>query len=66
MRILLVLDRVENSASANALMAGWRSSCLAATIPCYIFDPLGRPARPARPTGGSHAAPAGLLPTSAR
>ena len=37
MRILLVLDRVENPASANALMAfGWRSSCSAATMP-YIF-----------------------------
>lgn len=37
MRILLVLDRVENPASANALM-GFRlaESCSAATIP-YIF-----------------------------
>ena len=39
MRILLVLDRVENPASANALMGfrlAGRSSCSAATIP-YIF-----------------------------
>ena len=36
MRILLVLDRVENPASANALMGFRLSSCSAATIP-YIF-----------------------------
>ncbi len=61
MRILLVLDRVENAASANALM-GFRLAEQLLRRDHYrtYFDPLGRPAHPACPAGGGHAAPAGL------
>ena len=67
MRILLVLDRVENPASANALM-GFRlaEQLLRRDHTGTYFDPLGRPAHPARPRRRGPCSTCWPLPMNAR
>lgn len=66
MRILFVLDRVENAVSANALM-GFR---LAEQLGCLrplrtYFDLVGRPAHPCLPRRKGSCSICWPLPTSA-